>query len=81
MIHETPSEELFNEIKQASINIWKDNYNNEHGYVDEKVDIINSTLNYADNVMKFYRMFDHTNQQKLRSAVSDEALEYIDNNY
>jgi len=79
MEHHTPSQELFNEIKNAAIEIWN-TYDNKHGYVDEKVGRINSISNYADNVMVCYRMFDHTNQTIMREVLSQEALRYIDDN-
>ena len=80
MEHETPSAEIFNEIKETAKQIWQNNYSDEHGYVTEKTERINSIKNYADNVMICYRMFDHNNQQKMRGELSDEAIEYIDNN-
>jgi len=79
MEHKTPSLKIFNEIKNTAINIWKDNYSDEFGYVTEKLDIINSLSNYKDNVMICYRMFDSTNQYKMRNIISQEALEYIKN--
>ena len=80
MEHETPSAEIFNEIKETAKQIWQNNYSDEHGYVTEKTNTINSIENYADNVMICYRMFDHNNQQKMKAELSDEAIEYIDLN-
>ena len=79
MTHETPSDEIFNEMKDAAIKVWE-TYDNEFGYVTEKVERINSIRNYQDNVMVFYRMFDHINQYKMRNGLSQEALDYIKNN-
>lgn len=80
MNHDTPSAELFEEIKEAAKKIWTENYSDEFGYVSEKVGRINSITNYADNVMICYRMFDHNNQRKMRAQLSDEAIEYIELN-
>jgi hypothetical protein len=78
-MNETPSEAIFNEIKEVAIKIWS-TYDNQFGYVDEKVNRINSIRNYEDNVMVCYRMFDSSNQSKMRNVLSDEALEYINLN-
>jgi hypothetical protein len=80
MIHSTPSEAIFNEIKEAAKQIWQNNYSNDYGYVDEKVNRINSLTNVEDNVMVCYRMFDMHNQFKLRRELSEEALDYINAN-
>lgn len=80
MEHTTPTEEIFNEIKEVAKQIWKNNYSDEHGYVTEKVNRIDSITNLADNVMICYRMFDWNNQQKMISQLSDEAIDYIHKN-
>lgn len=79
MEHETPTTEIFNEIKQAAIIIWK-TYDDTHGYASEKIERINSISNYADNVMICYRMFDSSNQRKMNEHLSEEAIDYIHNN-
>lgn len=79
MKNEPPSEKIFNEIKDAAISIWN-TYDNTHGYVTEKVNRVNSITNIQDNVMSCYRMFDGTNQRKMRAILSPEALVYIDEN-
>ena len=79
MEHETPSEKIFNEIKEAAIKVWNTK-DNTYGYVTEKLDRVNSITNYSDNVMICYRMFDYGNQRLMRTESSDEALEYIDLN-
>jgi hypothetical protein len=77
--HETPSEEIFNEIKQAAIKVWKTK-DNTGGYVTEKIAYLNSFSNYADNAMTFYRLFDSTNRMIMLKLLSGEALEYISKN-
>ena len=80
MEHKTPTEKVFNEIKECAKHIWESNYSNEFNYVSEKLDIINALGNYSDNVMVCYRMFDMNNQAKLKDILSTDALEYINNN-
>ena len=79
MKHITPSEEIFNEMINIASLIWLQ-YDNEFGYVTEKLDRINSITNYQDNVMVAYRMFDHVNQSKFIALASNDVLEYIKNN-
>jgi len=79
MKHITPSEEIFNEMINIASLIWLQ-YDNEFGYVTEKLNIINSITNYEDNVMAVYRMFDHVNQSKFVALASKDVLEYIKNN-
>lgn len=75
----TPTQEIFNEMKTIATNIWN-TYDNEHGYVTEKLDRINSIENFQDNSMVFYRMFDFQNKNKFKSSASLETLDYIQNN-
>lgn len=79
MNHTTPTEEIFNEIKEASKTIWN-TYDNTYGYATEKIERVESITNFADNVMTCYRMFDSQNQSKMRGLLSIDALEYIKNN-
>ena len=79
MKHITPSEEIFNEMINIASLIWLQ-YDNEFGYVTEKLERINSITNYQDNVMIAYRMFDHINQSKFIALASNDVLEYIKNN-
>jgi hypothetical protein len=76
---ETPSIEIFNEMRAAATQIWN-TYDNQFGYVTEKLNRINSLENIQDNAMVFYRMFDWENQAKFRNLVSHQTLEYIKNN-
>jgi len=75
----TPSIDIFNDMKQASTQVWK-TYDNEYGYVDEKLNYVNGLSNIQDNAMVFYRMFDWENQRKFKQLVNEETLEYIKNN-
>lgn len=75
----TPKENIFNEIIKIATIIWMQ-YDNQYGYVTEKLDIINNIMNYQDNVMIAYRMFDHFNQSTFRKLATEETLEYIKDN-
>lgn len=79
MIYQTPSDEIFNELKEAAIKVWKTK-DNTYGYVDEKLNTINNINNYSDNAMVFYRMFDYQNQFLMKKELSKEAIQYINQN-
>ena len=72
-----PSDEIFESIKQASIEIWK-TYDNEFGYVDEKVNRIKDIKNFKDNTCYMVAMFDSSNQNKLLHSVNEEASAWIE---
>jgi hypothetical protein len=80
MKKETPTIELFNEIKKAAIKVWETK-DNTYGYVTEKLERVNSIENYKDNVMTCYNMFDIGNQLLMKAHLSDKALTYIKDNY
>lgn len=75
----TPSQEIYNEMKSLATQIWS-TYDNQYGYVTEKLSYINRIDNIQDNAMVFYRMFDNQNQETFRANASNEVLEYIENN-
>lgn len=75
----TPSQEIYNEMKSLATQIWE-TYDNQYGYVTEKLSYINRIDNIQDNAMVFYRMFDNNNQETFRTNASNEVLEYIKNN-
>ena len=76
---ETPTQEVFDDMKSKAIAIWK-TYSNEYGYVTEKLNYINSLENIQDNAMVFYRMFDWINQSTMNNTVNPESLDYISRN-
>jgi hypothetical protein len=77
---ETPSQQIFDEMKAAAIAVWSENYSDEFGYVTEKTDRINGITNIQDNAMVFFRMFDWTNQSKMMYKLGPEAINYINEN-
>jgi hypothetical protein len=75
----TPSITIFEEMKSAAIAVWQ-TYDNQYGYVTEKLERINGITNVQDNAMVFYRMFDYENQARMREKLSQEAIQYINDN-
>jgi hypothetical protein len=76
---ETPSKEIFDEMKSIATDIWN-TYDNKFGYVTEKLERINNFDNIQDNAMVFYRMFDTQNQTTFFFQSSSEVRDYIKNN-
>ena len=77
--YEAPTEEVFQEMKEAARKVWK-TYDNEYGYVDEKLERVDNLTNIQDNAMVLYRMFDHINQSKMVAELSNASIEYIKRN-
>jgi hypothetical protein len=74
---EQASQEVFEDLKQAAIKVWN-TYDNEFGYVDEKVDRVNSISNVGDDPMLIYRMFNHINQSRMVNTLElDESVTYL----
>lgn len=77
---EAPSQEIFNDMKQAAIKVWE-TYNNDFGYVDEKLERINHLKNTQDNAMIMYNMFDHINKSKMANNLKrNDSVIYIRSN-
>ena len=72
-----PSQEMFDEVKEKAIEVWKENYSDEFGYVTEKVDGIKDLQNIKDNLMFIVARFDISNQRILSDKLSDGAKEAI----
>lgn len=58
-----PTNEVFEDIKQAAIAVWQ-TYDNSYGYVDEKLERIEQINNYGDSWITFLGMFDLPNQER-----------------
>ncbi|KKM05799.1 hypothetical protein LCGC14_1750410 [marine sediment metagenome] len=71
-----PTEEQFNELKEKTIEIWN-TYDNEFGYVDEKVNSIKDIKNIQDNFIYMVAMFDIVNQRNLADKLSDETRQAV----
>lgn len=71
-----PSQNTFEEIKNAAIGIW-DGYDDTHGYATEKKNRIKDLENVGDNYAYMVAMFDHVNSAELYAKLSDEAREEL----
>lgn len=71
-----PPQKVFDEIKEASIKIWK-SYDDEFGYATSKIERIKDIQNISDNAWYMVAMFDGINQTKLKSMVSEETRAMI----
>lgn len=74
--YKTPKLDIFNQIKEKSIELWK-TYDNEFWYVDEKVNRIKDIQNYKDNVWFIVWMFDTFNQYRLLQLLEWDAQELL----
>ena len=68
----TPNQKMFNEIKEAAIDIWK-----TYDYATNKINRIKDIDNFKDNAWYIVAMFDIHNQAKLMEAVSEETKQQI----
>lgn len=67
-----PSDEVFKELKQKAIAIWK-TYDDDPSYADEKISRVLDLENFSDNFMTIVAMFDSNNQQRLSESLSVET--------
>ena len=72
----TASDEVFNELKEKAIEIWK-TYDDTYGYATEKIDYLKSFGNVGDNFGTIIGMFDIHNQRKLYDGVGPASQEAI----
>ena len=70
--YDAPSDEIFDEIKDAAIQIWM-HYDDTYGYAKEKIDRVNEITNVKDNWGTIVGMFDQDNQIKLFMKLSEPA--------
>jgi len=79
LYYTAPSDEIFEEVKQASMDLWTERYPEATSpfYAKEKVDRIKDWGNVGDNLMSLVAMFDSENQQLLSMRLSDPAREAI----
>lgn len=68
---------IFNDIKQSSIQIWK-SYDDTYGYATEKIDRVNDIENYSDNYSFIVGMFDAHNMRKLMNMVQPKTKEFLE---
>ena len=80
MLNNLKEVRIFNDIKKNSIEIWK-TYDNTYGYVDEKLKQIESYNDEYDSPMFIYNMFDFTNQIRLKSLLTTETKDWLEEQY
>ena len=71
-----PSQEVFDDIKQASIKVWQ-SMDDTYGYTTDKIKRIKDLENVQDNSWYMFAMFDIFNQAKLIDLVSPTTQEKI----
>lgn len=78
--YDAPSDEVFNEIKEKAIEIWR-TYDDTYGYATEKITQVERITNIKDNWGYIVGMFDSDNQNILLSKLSplarDKVLEWL----
>lgn len=77
-IDRQPSNEVFEDIKQSAVKVWN-TYDNTYGYIDEKLERLETIVNYADNWYTFFGMMDSLNQLRLLSFLERQiTLDFIE---
>ena len=79
LYYTAPSDEIFEEVKKASMDLWTERYPEETSpfYAKEKTDRIKDWQNVGDNVMSLVAMFDSYNMELLAEKLGVEAREAI----
>ena len=79
LYYTAPSDEIFNEVKNACMELWKevDTDNDKFGYASSKINSIKDIQNISDNFMYMIAMFDHLNHRKLTNRLTDDARKEI----
>lgn len=70
-----PPQHIFDDIQANASLIWQ-TYDNQFGYVDEKLERID-VKNVSDNAWYIVAMFDLPNQNKLLDMVQPETADMI----
>ena len=75
LYYEAPSDEVFEEVKKASMELWAEEYPEATSpfYAKEKISEIENLGNIQDNVMSIIARFDSGNMAKLADKLSQEA--------
>lgn len=79
LYYTAPSDEIFNEVKEKSIELFAERYPEEISpqYAQEKISRIKDWDNIQDNVMSMVAMFDDNNQRLLAEKLSEQARQAI----
>ena len=70
------TDEIFGEVKNMATRIWE-TFDNQFGYVDEKMDIVNELPKEWTSVIQMIRMFHMVIQRKIYETLSQDANESI----
>lgn len=76
LYYTAPTQEVFDDIKENAIKIWK-TYDDQFGYATDKINSIKDIGNVKDNYMYMVSMFDSNNQAKLFDMVKPETATLI----
>ena len=79
MKYSTPSEEVFNNIKEKCINTWNDMTGANPAYIKAKLDRINNIRNVEADVMFMLAMFHPLLRNHVIQQLSEKSKEYINN--
>ncbi len=79
LYYTAPSDEIFNEVKKASMDLWTERYPEATNpyYAKEKVSEIERLQNVGDNMMSIVARFDSQNMRLLAEKLSVEASKAI----
>lgn len=66
------TDEIFNDVKNKIINVWN-TYDNQFGYVDEKIETINSLPQEWDSVILMFRMFHVLVRNEIIKTLNEET--------
>ena len=70
------TDEIFNEVRSLVTRLWN-KYDNQFGYVDEKMETVNSLTKEWTSVIQMIRMFHMLIQRKIYETLSQDANESI----
>ncbi len=71
------TDEIFNEVRSLVTELWHRIDDNRFGYVDEKMEVVNSLPQEWLSVLKMIRMFHMVIQRRIFKTLSQEANESI----
>lgn len=79
LYYTAPSDECFEDLKQAAIKLWPeiDSDHDKYGYASGKIAQIQGIPNVADNFMYIFAMFDPGNQYKVGQMIQENTRRSI----
>jgi hypothetical protein len=72
-----PSDEAFQDMKDACMKVWGKYSSSEGGYMEEKLSRIRDIQNIQDNFMYMLAMFDEENQTAAISLLKEETKDAV----